>query len=155
MPADAQPVPHGQTLVAGLNYADGLTGFTLSFGTYLEPAMIGSTVQVSLSQPMVHLATGNVLQLSWAATVAADGTATIGPLPYNDDPALYPIPTGYIAEWQVSRFKPSPGDKKFVVLRSAGSVVDYDLIGTPGYGTPTVSTIALVGAALVGTSIVG
>jgi len=134
---------------------DGLSTFSLTFGTYLEPAMVGLTVTVTLSQPMVHLATGNMLPLTWSATVGADGTATISGLPYNDDPALYPTPTGYYAEWQVSRFKQSPGNKNFVVLRSAGATVDYDLIGTPGYGTPTVSTIALVDSALVGTSTVG
>jgi hypothetical protein len=132
----------------------GASGFTLTFGTYGEPSFIGMTVKIRLSEPMVHLATGNVTEVSWSATVGSDGTATTGPLPFNDDPAFYPTPTGYYAEWQALSYKPTPGNKTFVVLRTAGAVVDYDLIGTPGY-SPIVDTIAIVGTALVGTSTVG
>lgn len=152
MPANALAAPHTNFAAA---LPQGISGFSLTFGNYAEQSMVGLTVNVRLSQPMVNLSTGDMLQVTWSATVGPDGTATLGPLPYNDDPALYPTPTGYIAEWQAGRFDLTPGNKNFVVLRSAGPVIDYDLIGTPGYGTPAVSTIALVGSALVGTSIIG
>lgn len=151
MPADAQPVAHGMTLTA-MALPSGAAGFTLTFGTYDEPSFVGMAVKIRLSQPLVYVATGEVSQVFWTATVGSDGTASITGLPYNDDPAFWPTPSTYTAEWQALAWKPTPGDKTFQVLRSAGPTVDYDLIGYPGY-TPI--TTALVGSALVGTSIVG
>jgi hypothetical protein len=133
----------------------GAVGKTLSFGIYGEPSFVGLVVKIRLSQPLVHLATGDVTEVSWSATVGADGTATCGPLPCNDDPAFYPSGTTYSAEWQALAWKPTPANKTFTLSLTDPATVDFDLIGLPGSPTPPSSTTALVGSALVGTATVG
>lgn len=130
MPADALPVPHAaRSLSAPMGLLPGGgSGFALTFGAYADPAFIGMKGILRLSAPLVHVATGAVVQQSWTVTIAADGTGSLSGLPYNDDPAFAPTGSTYSLQWQVLSYKPTPGNKTFTVPATAGATVDYDLI---------------------------
>lgn len=145
MPADALPLEPGARATTGPMTVG--TGFTLTFGTYSEPTFIGMTATITRSAPLVD-GSGNVSQLRWSVTVAPDGTASVGPLPYNDDGTTYTV------EWQALSYKPTPGNRTIQILSSSGlTTVDFDTLQTISPdSTVAVPVDAAVAALLSNTS---
>lgn len=133
----------------------GATGFTLTFGAYGDPSFVGMKGLLTLSAPLVHIATGAVVQQSWTVTIANDGTGSLTDLPYNDDPAFSPTPSTYSLVWQALSYRATPGNRTFAVNQADGATIDFDLlspstvvgIAVPG-GVTRANLDALVAALL-------
>lgn len=133
-----------------------LSTCSLQFGAYADltgaVAFAGLKGTLTVSPPLLDVGTGDLISQPIVFAISGSGTATVGPIPHTDDPALTPGSL-YTVQWQVASYKPSPGNLTFALPRSLGSVVDFDLL-TYTQVTPPSSSVAVVGSALVGAATV-
>lgn len=122
---------------------------TVTFGAYTDAtgsAWAGMTVQIVPVDPkthqpiaLVHVGTGAVVvPTPIKATVAEDGTASIGPLPRQGSGLLSPDNFVYQATWVTLNYVPLPGPrvKVFALPADSADAVDFDLLdlAAPGDG---------------------
>lgn len=120
---------------------DGLATFILTGGAFTDAtgAVALAGVQGTLvpvdgagrPTPVLHPATGKlIVPAAVPITVGGDGTWSLSPLPYTDDPA-FAAPFRYSVTWNVSSVTgASPLNKIIEVPTGSGSVIDYDLLGS-------------------------
>lgn len=130
---------------------EGLATFMLAF-EHLDPtgapAHVGMEGHLSTSRPLLDASGARIEDVPVKIAIGADGTATMGPLPRNDELGGF----SYSMVWQTSG-RHSPGNKVFRVLADAPDVVNYsELTPIPQpdgdvVNLPTVRSIAgLTGA---------
>jgi hypothetical protein len=141
------PLPNGVTtftLTGDELDATGAAGIPGTRGTLVPVDASGNPVRI------VHLATGvEIVPAGVNFTIAADGTWTVGPLPYTDQAGLSVVGFQYKVTWNVPPWRASPGDKTFSVPSGTTSPVLYSTV-TASPTVPTVLVPATPSVASVG-----